>query len=1050
MNHPRLLRTTLLIACLAATIHAAIPQLDVRTVRTTDAGVPTLILYLANQGVEPIDSLSLRLFVDSKETVGTHDSAGTAIPALFSRSVTAVPDLCQVYEASGYSHPCDDTLHGGSKLPWTDFAVATRLLDALAVGTVGADGRRAYAIDVVLPTVRIAPGGVIQVEVRLEDRSATSSVLPQALLDSAAPTAGAMAGRILPYSGAIGWWTPAATAQGVPDLSTAWSFRAHDGGTAPDTAATLVLARDGIQRAATNPWILVRRWGVPVWGNAPDGSGPGLPVSSFTPDSIALLPYAPIATPSVAGVATRTLDSTFVNFSRLRVNQAGYRLQDVAAGRARIRYFGKDSAFQLIRLDAASQPVPGSLPIVYRASVWKLQAKLKVQSMTTVYTLETDSAHKVMYGPFREGTLPSDLPAGRWKVVVGGDTSQPFVVTDSVYTWVRDAAIRFLGAQRSGDSSWFHGPSHMSDGSMDTAVGRESGANRGGWYDAGDYLKEPQTMASTLAQLSAFAAMHPDRDPDHWGAVHTAKAPLDGMGDLRKEARFGADFFLRAWKRNGRSTGPDTARHLPGMVTGIGDFQKDHGRWTLADLDEADFGTASRTVRRELGANTLADVAASLAFLSKLAPPTDSLWADTALLAAKDMYSYAKTHLVVVSSPDYNGMNQDALGANLGLAATALWWATNDTAFLNDAVYNQTIGTHGMVATYPHSSFEGGWFARSNKNLTKGGANQSMANRHSIALHAFARILLDAPSAASLGIRSEAERQILLTRAVAGMQSNLAALTRGSKGAFFLPNLESGNSMDKVGGDTAWGLMFVQQVWEASAYVAADAAELLMYADIARDLNAGKGGSALSGQSFPADDATSLALRQLDYILGQNMTDASLVMGIGGRNIHHPHHRGSTDEGSWLTRYAYRVPVGALIGGPGPDETSFVDDFSDYQHTETTIDASAQLLWASSLLMQPGSIPTPTSISSSRMIPHPMLSLRQRPGVATVRVTGLSALSQSTIDLIDASGRILSSEKVLTDEKGAAFAQFDRRGSGLLVVRVRSTGTQTSRTFVTP
>jgi hypothetical protein len=571
--------------------------------------------------------------------------------------------------------------------------------------------------------------------------------------------------------------------------------------------------------------------------------------------------------------------------------------------------------------------------------------------------------------------------------VVGSDTSQPFVVTDSVYTWVRDAAIRYLGAQRSGDSSWFHGPSHMSDGSMDTVIGEVPGANRGGWYDAGDYLKEPQTLASTLVHLATFAAMHPDRDPDHWGAIHTAKAPLDGMGDLWKEARFGAEFFLRSWKRNGRSTGTDTARHLTGMVTGIGDFGKDHSNWTLADLDESFNGTGPRTVRRELGANTIADVAASLAFLSRLARPADSVWADTALMAAKEMYSFAKSHLVVVSSPAYNGVSPDNLGANLGLAATALWWATNDTSYLDDAVYNKTIGTHGQASSLPHSSFEGGWFVRSNPNLTKGSGNQDWANRHSLALHAFARIRLDAPSAASIGIKSEAERQLLLTRAVAGMQSNLASLSNGAKGSFSLPNLESGNSMDNVGGDTTWGLLVIQQVWVAGEYYAANAAELLMYADIARDLNAGKGGASLGGGNFPADAATSLALRQMDFFLGQNLADASFVMGIGGRNPHHPHHRGSTDEGSWSTRYAYRVLVGALIGGPGPTETTFTDDFSDYTHTETTIDAS---------------------------------------------------------------GRILSSKKVQSDEKGIASAEFDRHGSGLLVVRMRATGSQTSRTFVTP
>ena len=66
-----------------------------------------------------------------------------------------------------------------------------------------------------------------------------------------------------------------------------------------------------------------------------------------------------------------------------------------------------------------------------------------------------------------------DLPPGKYRVVVGSDTSAEFLIDEQIYSWVRDALLKFYGANRCGDSqSWFHGACHLQDAVT-------------GWHDCG-------------------------------------------------------------------------------------------------------------------------------------------------------------------------------------------------------------------------------------------------------------------------------------------------------------------------------------------------------------------------------------------------------------------------------------------------------------------------------------------------------------------------------------------------------------------------------------
>lgn len=1034
----------LLFAALSLHAVAAVPNLDVRTVRSSFNGLPVVTFLVSNKGTATVDSFALRVFLNARDTNGTHAYLGNSgmktVSAPFPTTVGIRFDICGVYDAKGYNRTCEDSSYGTKS--FTTLSTALMLLESVPAGDTDASGVRPWAFDIPFGAIRLAPGTSLHADVLFVDRSNYSKTLSASqrqALDTMAPF---LPGRSLPALGEDGWWDLSTDASQVPSLGSAWSFAS-----ATDSVATSGID-SALLKASTNARVLVRRLGTNIWGFSPDGTGPGLPAAAAALDSGSVLPYAPIAAPLLSGGDRRALDSAFVRMGRMRVNQAGYRLSDVAAGRARIRYFGTETHFSVVPVNLGGVTDSGTLQSLGITVTASANAVEYLNSMTQAYALSSDSLKTSLTRVgVLEGTLPPTLPAGRYRVIVGADTSPAFQVSDSLYGWVRDAAVRFLGVQRSGDSSWFHGASHMSDGSL---VGA-SGAYSGGWYDAGDYLKEPQTMASTLAQLSALAATVPQLDADHWGAIHSATAPLDGVPDILKEARHGADFFLTSWLRNGSRTETDTVAHT-GMVTGIGDFGKEHSWWGRPEMAEIIEGTSSRTVRSELGANTLGDVAASLALLARLWRPRDAVWADTALAAAKEMYAWAKAHPDrIASSSDYNGVA--SANANLALASVALLWATHDTTYLYDLAYNKVIGPHGATSVFPNSSFDGGWLVAENNNLLKGDAAGGWASRHGVALHAFARlILLDKDSALALGVRNEAERELLLTRVLAGMQQNLASLANGSTG-ISLPSFDAYSVTSNVGGDKAWGLLFTNSSWAPCNGYAADAAELLFYADVAAAVREGAGGTALSAKTWPVDGSVSMALRHLDYLLGENPWGASFVAGIGTKTMNHLHHRAANPEGinTIASSYSYTVPVGALYGGSMPTSTTLLDSWKNYTQTEPTIDGAVQLLTAATLLAPQNSSTTiGTSIRGGASRAMPRLAVVSQAHGVLARLSGLDANAAVRAELLDARGRVLANTTRTAGADGSATLVVSSTGRGLAILRVRAAGFERSQSVVLP
>ncbi len=647
-------------------------------------------------------------------------------------------------------------------------------------------------------------------------------------------------------------------------------------------------------------------------------------------------PYAPIANPLPDTMDQLYRDSLNIKFSRIRVNQAGYRTEDQ-------KFFyvvgGSSSTFQVIdqngmsvangTLTPTGQTTSGQLSI--RASN---NASL-VGGGDTRYTMLSP----VYAGEVSEGQIPQTIAPGRYRIVSGPDTSEPFVVNDKIYAWVRDDLLKFFGVARDGNTdSWFHPPAHLKDGP------NGDGSLTGGWYDCGDHLKESMSMSYTLLMLALSDAALPDRDADDYGRNQNNTYHTDGVPDMLYESKMGVDFFMKSY---------NVAKGDPSkMYTSVGNFGYDHSWWgqpQFQDLMPQNLGGPVRDVRNEVGSNIMGRVAAGLAFFSKQYAPYDSVYAAQCLAAAKKMYAFGKSEQTGSGStgayPTEGTFNDD-----MAMAAVALLWATKDTSYRYDLYEDSTLGKFANPY-FTTGTFPGGWFAYNAPTLQKGGTNTSYANIHSITLWAFYRLILKDPTvAAACGINA-AQRLSLIENVVFSIINNIGLLQGGSATIDLPasnPPLWGGHTLTY---DPLWKInTLADVVWVWNRYIAGNSTEFFCYYDIAKDL---------SGVTLPHTPATTdwkaaevheLLVRQMDYFLGVNPWDISMIYGVGAKNFNHPHHRAANPEGTNMPGafYHYRPPDGALQGGfPPPaagDPGLYTEYWGDYIHSESCIDGTDNIL----------------------------------------------------------------------------------------------------------
>ena len=680
-------------------------------------------------------------------------------------------------------------------------------------------------------------------------------------------------------------------------------------------------------------------------------------------------------------------DAINTKISPIRVNQAGYLKNDPER---QFYYVGSAKEFEIVDADGKSfsTKVTGTFTEsgVNTSSDWTIIAG------TDATTNDQQRYQVKITGPagtIQVGKIPQSVPTDkRLRIKVGDEISSTFIVSEDVYTMAKDAALKFFGIQRSGNSeSWFHGPSHTKDGGGAIVEGAKdvrgpfdaskAGTLAGGWYDCGDHLKESQTMAFSFMTLAVMSATNPGKDVDHYAYNQGEFVKTDGIPDVLREAKHGADFYLRAYNF--------AKGVIDDMPVSVGNFGSDHGSWTRPEASDyfptdgsaaatGRGGPESRTVRLgELGANISGMIAAGLAILSKDYAEYDKKFADSCLTIAEKMYAFAKdlaqgktfkNNKVAAgwSTPAYNGNNEFA--DDMALASVALLYATGKEEYANDMIRTKDLyPEQSILDTICAGCFEGGWFVTINKGFLKNAKNTSWANSYAFALYALYKLILaDKTKATEEYGLTEEERLNAIEDCLANMIYNLGDVSGSGSSSIVLPAGGIGWKQNTVKYDPIWYTMMTDQTWIYNRYQMGNIFEVLAYADVAANIE--KEGiklPSLASTDLNANDMRQLGINQLNYMFGVNPWDISFVYGIGDKNDAHPHHRAANPEGRNTPglSYKYVCPVGGLYSGTAPGaENSIIPSsksWEDYHLSETCLDASAILMSALTIVSNGGS-----------------------------------------------------------------------------------------------
>jgi len=679
------------------------------------------------------------------------------------------------------------------------------------------------------------------------------------------------------------------------------------------------------------------------------------------------------------------LDAINTKISPIRVNQAGYLKKDAER---QFYFVGDAEEFEVV--DENGKSLSPKVVGTFTSSGVKTQS-----DWTIIAGHDATSNAKERYrvgftgstGNILVGNIPQSVPTEqRLRIKVGDEISSTFIVSEDVYTMVKDAAIKFFGIQRSGNSeSWFHGASHTMDGSGKVVnldgdnvegISLNAGDLQGGWYDCGDHLKESQTQAFAFMALAVSAATNPSKDVDHYAYNQGNFVDTDKIPDVLREAKHGADFFLRSYNA--------AKGIIDNMAVSVGNFGSDHSWWSRPEVQ--DFitakgrgGAAERDVRLgELGSNISSEIAAGLAILSKDYAKYDKDFADSCLTVAEKMYDFAKALAQGKSTYDgdkkfvYNkkaaGWSTPAYIGNeeyideIALASVALLYATGKKTYADDMLRNKDMVV-GQSYISGVGFFDGGWFVTSDKGFFKNSKNTSWGNSYTYALYALYKLILsDKTKATTEYGLTEAEWTNAIEDCVASMIANLGDVSYGTGSSkITLPANSESWKPNTVSYDPTWYNMLADQSWTYNRYQIGNTFEVMAYADVAADIE--KRGLKLTnlGSDLKSGEMFQLGINQLNYMLGVNPWDISFIYGVGDKNDNHPLHRASNPEGRNMPgiSYQYARPVGALFGGIEPDsKNSLVPSpmsWEDYYKSEACLDGGALLTSALMIASNGGS-----------------------------------------------------------------------------------------------
>jgi len=635
------------------------------------------------------------------------------------------------------------------------------------------------------------------------------------------------------------------------------------------------------------------------------------------------MPYSLITVPFDEYTDQLIRDSANLKISPFRVNQAGYRPDD-----PKYFYYVGSSApsFKIVKFDDGTTVSTGNCV----STDFTTSVSLKIRGCSNALTESGGSTRYILESPVYSGTVFEgvipDLPEGKYRIVSDSAESAPFVIRQDVYNMAKDALLKFYGVNRCGDSkSWFHPACHV----LDPVVG--------GWHDCGDHLKEGATMSYTAAVLGLAAAVFSDRDTDKYSADQSITQVTVGIPDILYEAKHGADFVLRSF---------DLAEGNPAdMITSVGDFSKDYMFWGRPENQDnmaTNLGGPPRQARNEATTDYLGKYVANLAFVSRMFRPYDADYSDRCINAAKTIYEFTKARLDKTVTPAYNG--ETKLDDDIAFACLGLLWATGERKYLDELCYDKTIGAKASANNV--KLFKGGWFTNNDPVFYHGIANTDWASSHAHVLLGFFRLVLDDEQfCQQLGL-SKDERLALIEKTVFNLMANLGSVAKQGGQTIKLP--DNGFWVSPVVGYTLpWFSMHTQMEWVWNRYQAGNITEMYYYYDIASRIQGLALPNTPASTDWKADSVKTILIRMMDYMLGVNPWDISMIYGIGNKNFNHPLHRASNPElrnVSGPLYYYYRHLVGALAVGSSPADGEYYEYADDYFHSEVGITGTTNIL----------------------------------------------------------------------------------------------------------
>lgn len=398
-----------------------------------------------------------------------------------------------------------------------------------------------------------------------------------------------------------------------------------------------------------------------------------------------------------------------------------------------------------------------------------------------------------------------------------------------------------------------------------------------------------------------------------WSVIEFESSMHEQIENARATIRWSTDYLLKA-----ATTTPDT------LYVQVGDPNMDHKCWERPeDMDTP--RNVYKVSAQNPGSDVAAETAAALAASSIVFRDSDPTYSSKLLQAAIEVFNFADR---------YRGSYSDSLNSVVcpfycsysGYHDELLWGASWIYKASGTSSYIEYIRSNGHILGADDDDYSFSWDDK--RPGTKILLSKEFLEKNSEEFQLY---------------KSHADNYICsLMSGTPGFQ---AQYTRG-------------------------GLLYKGSESNLQ-YVTSTSFLLLTYA---KYLNSNKGVNVVScgTSTVTSQNLVTLAKKQVDYILGNNPTKMSYMVGFGERYPKHVHHRGSslpsihsqTQHISCNDGFQYlysgepnpNVLVGAIVGGPDSND-NFSDDRNNYQQSEPATYINAPFVGALAYFSSEASYP---------------------------------------------------------------------------------------------